>query len=180
MTNNRQLTTNKGFTLIELIVSITIFSIIMTVSIGSILGIFDSNRKSRSLKTVMTNLNLAVESMSREMRFGKNYHCGAGTLTIPQNCASGGTLVSFLSTDGVQVTYRFVGTALEREVAGGGFQAVTAPEVVIDDLDFYTLGAGTDGLQPKVIIKIKSHAGSGKSRSDFTLQTLVTQRPIDQ
>jgi prepilin-type N-terminal cleavage/methylation domain-containing protein len=174
------LLSKRGFTLIELIVSITIFTLIMTVSIGSILGIFDSNRKSRSLKAVMTNLNLVVESMSREMRFGRNYHCGAGTITIPQNCASGGTFMSFLSTEGVQVTYRLSGTALEREVAGGGFQAVTAPEVVIDDLDFYTLGAGADGLQPKVIIKIKSHAGTGKSRSDFTLQTLVTQRPLDQ
>ncbi len=169
----------NGFTIIELMVAVTIFSVIMTISIGSILGVFDSNRKSRSLKAVMTNLNLAVESMSREMRFGKNYHCGAGVLTVPQNCASGGTLVSFLSTEGVQTTYRFSGTALEKDVAGGGYIPVTAPEVLIDDLTFYTIGAGADGFQPKVIIKIKSHAGAGNSRSDFIIETLVSQRPID-
>ena len=148
---------------------------------GSIVGIFDSNRKVRSLKTVMNNLNLAVESMSKEMRFGKNYHCGSGTVTTPQNCASGGNLMSFLATDGTQITYRLNNGSIEKQVGtSGDFIAVTAPELVIDNLTFYTLGAGTfNTLQPKVIILIKSHAGTGKNRSDFTLETMVSQRLLD-
>lgn len=170
----------KGFTLIELMTAITIFTVVMTVSMGSIIGIFDANRKSRSLKTVMNNLNLAVESMAKEMRFGKNFHCGSGSVTIPQNCSSGGTLMSFLSSDDVQVTYKFSGQVIEKEAAGGGFAAVTAPDTIIDDMTFYTLGAGTtDTLQPKIIIIIKSHSGTGKSRTDFTLETLVSQRVLD-
>lgn len=170
----------KGFTLIELMTAVSIFIIIMTISMGSIIGVFEANRKSRSLKTVLNNLNLAVESMSKEMRFGKNYHCGSGIVTLPQNCSSGDTLISFLSNDGVQITYRFSGPVIEKQVGTGAFIAVTAPEIAIDDLTFYTLGAGTgDSLQPKVLIKIKSHAGQGKSRSDFTLQTLVSQRALD-
>jgi prepilin-type N-terminal cleavage/methylation domain-containing protein len=154
-------TDNRGFTLIELMTAVSIFVIIMTISMGSITGVFEANRKSRSLKTVLNNLNLAVESMSKEMRYGKNYHCGSGTVTLPQNCPSGGTLMSFLSSEGVQITYRLSGQA-------------------IDDLTFYTLGAGTGNLlQPKVIIKIKSHAGTDKGRSDLTLQTLVSQRTLD-
>lgn len=181
MTNNQQPTTNKGFTLIELIVAMALFIVVMTISMSSIIGVFDANRKSRSLKTVLNNLNLAVESLSKEMRFGRNYHCAAttspGTLTTPQDCAGGSTLMSFLSNDGVQITYRWNGPTIEKQVASGGYIAVTAPEIIIDDLDFYTRGAGTlDTLQPKVVIKIKSHAGTGKSRTDFTLQTLVSQR----
>ena len=181
MTNNQQPTTNKGFTLIELMVAISIFIIVMTISMGSIIGVFDANRKSRSLKTVLNNLNLAVESMSKEMRFGKNYHCGlSGIITAPQNCSSGDTFMSFLSSGGVQITYRFNNQTIEKRVGSGGFIAVTAPEIVVDDLIFYTLGAGTsDTLQPKVIMRIKSHAGTGKGRSDFTLQTLVSQRVLD-
>src|SRR3990167_9012172 len=86
----------KGFTLIELMVAISIFIVVMTISMGSILNVFDANRKSRSLKTVLNNLNLAVESMSKEMRFGKNYHCGSGTLPVPQKYPGGGTLIRFL------------------------------------------------------------------------------------
>lgn len=176
----------KGFTLIELMVAVSIFIIVMTISMGAIIGVFDANRKSRSLKTVLNNLNLAVESMSKEIRFGKNYHCGAsGDLTTPQNCqnASGDhTLMSFLSSDNLQIIYRLNGNIIEKSIDGGGtYIAITAPEIVIDDLTFYTIGAGiSDTLQPKVIIKIKSHAGAtDKGRSDFTLQTLVSQRVLD-
>jgi prepilin-type N-terminal cleavage/methylation domain-containing protein len=176
-------TQHKGFTLIELMVALSIFIIIMVVSMNSILGIFDANRKSRSLKTVLNNLNLAVESMSREMRYGKNYHCGTGTVTEPQNCPSGGTILSFLSSDNVQITYQFVGTAIQKQVGSGAWSNVTAPEIVIDNLIFYTLGAGIAGinstLQPKVIIKIQSHAGSERGQSNFTLETMVSQRVLD-
>lgn len=171
---------NRGFTLIELLTAVSIFAVIMTISMGSIIGIFDANRKARSLKAVTSNLNLAVESMSREMRFGENYHCGSGQVTVPQNCPGGGTLVSFLSNEGEQITYRLSGERLEKQIGTDSYIAVTAPELVIDDLAFYVLGAGTSNtLQPKVIIKIKSHAGTGRGRSDFTLQTMVSQRALD-
>src|SRR3989338_9971712 len=88
----------RGFTLIELMIAVSIFIIVMTISMGSIISVFDANRKSRSLKTVLNNLNLTVESMMKEMRFGSNYHCGPGAVTIPQDCPSGDTLMSFLSS----------------------------------------------------------------------------------
>ncbi|MSR87888.1 MAG: type II secretion system protein [Candidatus Zambryskibacteria bacterium] len=171
---------NKGFTLVEIMTAISIFAIIMTISLGSILGIFDASRKARSLKSVMNNLNLVIESMSKEMRYGRNYHCGSGTVTTPQNCPSGDSLMSFLSSDGAQVTYTLSGTSIQKQVGSGAFLPVTAPEVIIDGLTFYTLGAGTNNtLQPKVNISIKGHAGSDKNRSDFVLQTLVSQRFLD-
>jgi prepilin-type N-terminal cleavage/methylation domain-containing protein len=172
--------TTDGFTLIELMVAVSIFIIVMTISMGSIIGVFDANRKSRSLTTVLNNLNLAVESMSKEMLFGKNYHCGSGTITEPQNCPSGDDFISFLSSDNIQITYRLNNQSIEKRLDSGDFISVTAPEIIIDDLIFYTLGAGTsDNLQPKVIIKIQSHAGTMEGRTDFTLQTLVSQRALD-
>ena len=114
------------------------------------------------------------------MRFGKNYHCGSGTLTVPQNCSGGDTLMSFLSSDDIQITYQFNSQSIEKRVGSGDFIAVTAPEIVIDDLTFYTLGAGTgDTLHPKVLIKIKSHSGVNKGLSNFVLETLVSQRTLD-
>ena len=172
---------NKGFTLIELMTAVSIFVVVMTISMGAILNIFDANRKARTLKTVLNNLNLVVESMSKEVRYGRNYHCGSsGSLTSPENCAGGDTFLSFLASDGVQTTYRFANSRIEKQSGSGNFIPLTAPEIVIDDIVFYTLGAGTNNsLQPKVIIKIKSHAGSGGDRSDFVLETLVSQRTLD-
>jgi prepilin-type N-terminal cleavage/methylation domain-containing protein len=172
----------KGFTLIEIMTALAIFAVVMTISMGSILGIFEANRKSRSLKAVMANINLSLESMSKEMRYGRDYHCGSsGSQTAPQNCSGGDTYMSFLSSGNEQITYRFNGGAIEKQVGNGEFIAVTAPEVLIDNLTFYILGAGTsDALQPKIIMKIKGHSGTtAKGRSDFTLQTLVSQRALD-
>ena len=171
----------KGFTLIELLTAISIFAVVMVISMGSILGIFDANRKSRALRAVISNLNLTIESMSKEMRFGKDYHCGSsGADTTPQNCPSGDTYLSFEFSDGDQITYRFSNQTLEKKIGNADFIAVTSPEVAIDSFVFYTLGAGTgDTLQPKILMKIKAHSGAGKGRTDLSLQTLVSQRVPD-
>lgn len=171
----------QGFTLIELMTSLALFALVVTVSLGSILGVFAANRKSRALKAVMTNLNLAMESMSKEMRYGTNYHCGSsGDEEEPQDCESGDTQVSFLSSDNVYTAYRLSAASLEKQEDGGSFAAVTAPEVAIDDLTFYVLGADLgDGLQPKTLIKLKGHAGTGVGKTDFVIETLVSQRALE-
>ena len=174
----------QGFTLIELLTALSLFMVVMTIAMGSVVSIFDANRKTQSESAVMNNLNLAVESLSREMRFGKNYHCGSGDYTAPQNCPSGDTSVSFLSSNGVQMVYRLNGTALERSVDGGStFAAVTAPEIVLENVKFYVLGAGappSNTLQPKVVMTIKGYSGTKQNtKTDFSLETLVSQRRLD-
>jgi len=172
----------KGFTLIELMTAVSVFAVVLIISMGSILGIFDANRKSRALKTVMSNINLAVESMSKEMRFGTAYHCGSNPpYATPQNCPAGENYLHFMSSDGVtEISYYLNGQAINKAVSGGIIVPLTAPELVVDSLTFYTLGAGTGNtLQPKILMKVKVHAGTGKSRTDLTLQTLVSQRLPD-
>ena len=63
----------KGFVLAELIVAIFIFTIVMVVSMGAIVSLIDANRKTQSLKSVMNNLNIAVDLMSRTIIVGTNY-----------------------------------------------------------------------------------------------------------
>jgi prepilin-type N-terminal cleavage/methylation domain-containing protein len=177
---------NRGFTLIEIMVSITIFLVVLTVSMGAVLNIFESNRKAQAMRTIMGNLNFAVESMAREMRFGTNYHClSSGQPPVPSTplvCTNGGSIIGFIAMDGTStVTYRksvSSGTNgnIEKRVNNGTYGAVTAPELIIEDLRFYVTGAGVPGLQPKVLITVKGYSGTGKSRTDFSLQTLVSQR----
>lgn len=176
----------KGFTLIEIMVAVSIFLVVMTTAMGAILGIFNANRKVSSLKAVMDNLNFAVETMSREMRFGTKYHCelNANALppfTTPQDCGAG-KLVSFLSSAGQQLTYAQSGNSIVESVDGGPFVVITAPEVVIKDLSFFVIGAPqSDTVQAYGIIKIQGHAGqkSDSTDTDFTIQTMVSQRIPD-
>lgn len=185
----------KGFTLIEIMTAVSIFAVITTISMGSILAVFDVNRKSESIKTVMDNLNLAIESMAREMRFGTNYICSPllpmlDTISSPEPCPAGGNAVAFLATDGLtKIVYRQTGGAgvgIEKSKDGGqSFVPVTAPEITIQDLKFFVIGAWPSvlegsPLQPKVLIRIRGVAGSkAGTKTDFTIQTLVSQRKLD-
>lgn len=66
---------SSGFTLVELMVSLTIFSIVMLVSVGTLLIIIDVNAKAQALYTATTNLSFALDNMTREIRMGYNYYC---------------------------------------------------------------------------------------------------------
>ncbi len=67
---------NSGFTLVEMIVALGVFSIVATVALGALMKIISANRKAQTLQTSITNLNFALESMSREFRDSKYFQCG--------------------------------------------------------------------------------------------------------
>ncbi len=66
---------NKGFTLIEMVVSLGIFSVVAVIALGALVKIISANRKAQSLQSSLTNLNFAVESITRELRVGRAFHC---------------------------------------------------------------------------------------------------------
>ena len=176
----------KGFTLVELIVSIGVFSVVMVIAIGSLLAVVNANRKAQSFKSVLNNLNFAAESMSRAMRVGSNYHCGTGDVTQPKNCAGGDDLLAFEASDGDsgnpndQIVYRLENGSIERSYdSGSSYVSITAPEVVIDELVFRALDTGAELAQPSVVISISGFMEiNERTRTDFDLQTYISQRLI--
>jgi prepilin-type N-terminal cleavage/methylation domain-containing protein len=183
----------RGFTLVEMLVSIFIFSIVMTIATGAMFSIVTANKTSQSLKSVMDNLNSALENMTRNMRYGSDYHCGtSGRISDPQSCAQGDIFFSFESKDGDptkdndQVIYEYDATSASLIRCFGYDNTtcarVTAPEVHIDSLKFYVTGAstGSDGLQPLVLITIKGYAGLGSNKSEFSIETMASQRNRDK
>ena len=189
----------KGFTLIELMVSVAIFTVVMMLALSSLLSISAAERKAETLKSVMSNLNFALESMSRTIRNGCNYHCGTSG-SGPQNCGSSGdaggstgqTYLSLVSVDGNSVAYCLDAGTLKRQITSGAistncsdttsFLPMTAPEVSITDLSFYVKGAPVgDGIQPKVTVTLSGNIFIGSvASSTFSVQTSVTQRIYDQ
>lgn len=183
----------KGFTLIELMVSVAIFSIVMVIALGALLSISAADRKAETLASVMNNLNFALESMTRNIRTGYDYHCGTST---GGDCASGGTYLKFTAQDGTTaVSYAYdtsatcgqTGTSgcIVRSINGGSNAVITAPEVVITSLTFYLrgsdLGSTGDNTQPNVVIALTGYVQvTPTTKSQFTLQTSITQRLYDR
>ena len=184
-----KVTNNTGFTLIEIMVSVGIFAIVMTISAGSLFSILDANAKSQAQKSVINNLNLALESMSRSMRVGTAYHCGdSGALNDVVDCSSGDSFFAFEASGGDdgtssdQVIFRLSGTSIEKSIDGGGsFTAITSPQVVVENLTFYVTGSSSsDNSQPKVLITVRGEAGTKeRTKTDFDIQTTVSQRQLD-
>ncbi len=189
--------TRPGFTLIEMMVAVSIFAIVMMIGVGALLALIDTNKRAQAINSVMNNVNAAVESMSRSIRVGTTYHCHTGaatpfpsTLSTTQDCTDGGgVLFAFekpsgdRDDDGDQVVYRINGTQIERNLFSGvadKWVAMTAPEVSIDSLEFYVLGSdSSDSIQPRVVMVIQGSANVPGGVTNFSVQSSVTQRLID-
>ncbi|TAL48937.1 prepilin-type N-terminal cleavage/methylation domain-containing protein [Patescibacteria group bacterium] len=166
----------QGFTLVELLVAVSLFLVIMTISLGAVISVLNAGRKSRAIKDVMTNLNFALEVMAREIKFGKNYGCSIAL------CSNGDSQISLTSSAGASIIYRLNNNKIEKSTNGGStYLAVTAPEITVQNLKFYILGYQvSDGAQPRVLIMIRGYGGNKPSaQSSFILQTTVSQRELD-
>jgi len=71
----RKTTPQSGFSLIEMIVSLALFSVVVTISVGALLVLIATNQQLQNEQSVMTNLSFALDSMTREIRTGTRYYC---------------------------------------------------------------------------------------------------------
>lgn len=196
---NTRLTHTRGFTLIEMLVSVALFSIVMVVALGALLSMSVATRKAEAIDSAINNLSAAIESMSRSIRTGANYHCGSsGTLTSTQDCVNAPQpFFTYMAYDGSQVTYCLSNPGTNtcntsttcatgncmvlRSINGGAYSSLTAPEVHITFFGFYVAGTTIgDSVQPKVDILINGSVPiTAKQNSTFNIQTSVVQRIFD-
>jgi hypothetical protein len=123
--------------------------------------------------------------MTRDIRVGSRYGCDT-EINVSGDCVTGGSVFHYTPNTAVspedQIKYTLANSRIQKTNYGGSQAPVytTAAEIVIETLRFYVIGtAAQDGKQPKVVIVIKGHAGSGRDRSEFNIETTVSQRAID-
>lgn len=66
---------NSGFTLVELIVSLALFSFVITICVGALLVLLGASQREQASQAILTNLGFALDSMTREIRTGYRYQC---------------------------------------------------------------------------------------------------------
>jgi len=179
-----QISNKKGFTLVEMLIAVSLFIVVVTISIGALLSVFDANKKAQTSKTVVDNLNLSIENMARTVRFGSNYYCGINSNINSVRDCNGGTSLS-VTFKGARVIYKWNGTENDpirkSEDGGSNYTDITAPETKIQCLKFYVFGTDTsDTSQPYVIAVIKGYVGDKPStQTAFSIETLMSQRTLD-
>lgn len=177
-----------GFTLVEMIVAVGLFGVVMIVAVTSLLSLIDANRKAQALQSVINNLNIAIDGMSRSIREGSNYRCNAPN---GGDCTDGSATALYFEPYGgdraVQsddIVYSFHDKRIYKSTIGGTEIPITAPEVEINSMTFYVVGTargGSDTQQPKVMMIIKGTAGAEKTktRTTFHVQSTAVQRVLD-
>ena len=183
-----------GFTLLEMLVSVAIFTIATFIIMVTLFSVINAQRKVVALQNADDNLRFAFEVMAKEIRTGGNFHCGLNLNDVsitPQNCPSGGVSFTFQNALNQAVTYQINQNQLVKSSNGtrpcDGAPAtaedclrLTAPAVVIvDRLAFYANGTGSfDGEQSRVTIVIEGQVqdprGIGVAR--INLQNTVSKR----
>ena len=193
---------NTGFTLLEMLVAVAVFTIAIFIIMVGVFSVVNAQRKAVAVQNAQDNLRFAFESMAKEIRTGKSFHCGTSLpLTDPSTCdfPNGGTSFSFQNSSGQTVTYQVILNQLVKSSDGrlpctfpdpdnpdtDNCQKVTALELVnINRLSFYVTGSLVgDGAQSRATIVFEGEVldpkGIGTARID--LQTTISKRGlIDQ
>lgn len=175
-----------GFSLIEMLVAVTLFSTIILSSTGIFKMVIDSQRNALATQNVQESLKFFLEMTGKEIRMAQRNQgtCpgvdsddiyGIGT-------ENGFSTLSFKNYYGECVKYS-VGqdSGIYRfQVARGGISGYISPaKIAVDRLDFLAAGGGseTTSEQAKITINLKAHAlGVRQGDAAMDIQTTVTSR----
>lgn len=199
----------KGFTLVEVMIAVGLFTVIMTIGIGAILGVNSTQRKTQSMRTIVDNLSFLMEDMARSIRLGDYFYCDT-SIAAPSEIqiANGGTQLtqdgdncksivfepywnSLPGDSSNQVMYYIGednngnGAVFKKEYNMGwndDLLAVTPSELKIDTNKsrFSVIGSNPSDLtQPRVSIVLVGTVRLAGVETEFNLQTTVSQRFLD-
>jgi type II secretory pathway pseudopilin PulG len=190
-------TKNKegGFTLVELMVSTTIFVVIIISSIGSLLVLLGASKESRGLRFAMDNVNFAMESMTRSVRMGVSYYCSADPTVSPptdpetfKDCLGGGTLLSFIPQANMaspRLTYKLKSrypndpdsTRTIERCEGEDCVEIVSSDIDVKTFRIYVTGSDPrDEYQAKAYILLKGEIEVKNEKVPFMIQALASQR----
>ncbi len=165
---------NQGFTLIEMVVAVAVFSILMTIVGAIFTQTLNLQRTAFSLQNIEENSRFSLETMAREIRV-------AEIQNPPAACPSSPTS-SLLMTHPVngEIEYRLSATDNRiHRIVNGIDTILTSEDVNVVRLSFCVSGVTEgDDEQPRITILMSMESGA-KNPQKVDLQTTITTRLLD-
>ena len=171
----------RGFTLIELVVAIGIFTTAVTLASGVFGHFVGTQRRDIAEQKLLEDVRFAMEIMERELRtgYGDTYAINASGSSLEfrnqeRDC------VRFELDDGAITRAQGSGGACNFTASSG--ERITSKDVVIDDLRFDPIGSGVvvedDKLIRQGFVTIILNAKSSKNNSlpSFPIQSTVASK----
>ena len=194
-----------GYTIIETMISVSLFLIVVTIGMNALLNANVILNKSKDMRAIMDNLSFVMEDMSRHIRTGSEYRCYTGpnpdhSNTDPESCTYG-SILSFKEVFSGNNRWAYAIQAPSGEplkiykttdvtVEDINWVQLTDDTIEIDNLSgFAVLGAEPftdenpftedDYQQPFVTIKLIGRINYKGVITPFALQNSVSQTTID-
>lgn len=182
-------TSRAGFTLIEMVVAIGIFSLVVVTATGITLNSYKARQKAANVQEVYDNARFSLELMTKELRTGVSYQ-------LATFCSLSGTAIKFKATSGWRMYYldsarkqifRATTNITDTSQCDGGasdaFEPFTDSNVAIEQLAFYLKGAAAGSSDGQPMVTITTKVSSLNSRfgpeTNIQIQTTITSRIRD-
>jgi len=160
----------RGFTLVELLVSVFIFSVIM-VLVGSLFVYsLDLQRRAFNLQQTEENATFLIETMLKEFR--------VSDVTFPlvaSDCpAIPSQKIAIIHPDLGPITYELIGTNVERNGV-----ALNSNTIEFTKLGFCVSGAVVDGKQTRITMIASIRSSKTSQQSLIDIQTSISPRKLN-
>lgn len=169
------LSLSKGFTLIEIMVAVSIFIIVAFVASSAFITVNNANKKAQAIRLIVDNLNFTLDGMTYRLAEGVDYK---------QSSTEEITFTSRLSDDdNKEVTYAIIDRATRNDGEGYSIYltnsefpdgvSLISPEISIEGAKFEVIN---NNGRAYVAISLRGKAKIGREETTLNLQTAVTQR----
>ncbi len=164
--------TERGFTLVELIVAVSVFASVITIVSSIFVSTVGSQRKNINQQEILENARYVLETISRSLRQS----------TIQTADGASSSLAITHPVKGL-VTYQLDNNQIKESAAGNPAVALSSTGVIVDKLNFIVQGNSlppSDTNQPRVtiVISLRNSEAKVSSQSLINLQTTVTPRNL--
>jgi prepilin-type N-terminal cleavage/methylation domain-containing protein len=179
--------TNKGVTLIEMLVAVTIFAIIIAVISGLFISAVYNQRRLLANQELLDQASYILEYMGRALRMAKKdlgYGCLDNIGYNYQLIANGIKFIAHKYEEGTEGTDEctefFLDAGQLKKKIGADTWELTSSKLQVNSFRINISGESqTDNLQPRVTIFLDISGRELPGRPRIQIQTTVSQRNLD-
>ena len=182
---------SKGFTLIEMLISITVFMLFFAIVTGSYTGLVSANRHANEIQKIYREARFLFDVIAAETRSAPlDYKCFDQTaldvLCIENQNGETQKVIAFIHGNGDRVLFKFDGkqvVTMRRSTTGGpvtDWQPLTSGEVKFDDASFSVFplkdpyasqNASDDSVQWQPSISISAKIKNNEFHTTYSSRT---------
>jgi len=172
---------NKGVTLLELIVAVSLFSITILMATRIFMTVIDGQRDAIAAQNMQESIRYTFERISKEIRMAQKDITGSctGVADKVYDTNINNDELTFLNYHGECVTYSLDDYRLQvqRQTIDPSPLPITLGKIKINNLQFELLGSDPETDQLMVVIRIDAEAESKEQfKHELKTQTSISSR----